>query len=70
MTKLGQFLNDRQRNKIEYDIVVFGTSFIYMTDRSKFNPMRYILGRIKIKRIDPRKMLIKRYGDNKETSNG
>lgn len=58
MSRLGDWLNDKELSKgVEYQWL-YGTSFMQVTDRSKFNPMRYLLGVKKFRAISPKNMLI------------
>lgn len=54
MSVLGDFLNFRQETYAAMDAVIYGNSFLKYTDRKWYNPMRYILGKEKVKRLDPR----------------
>lgn len=56
MTLLGEFLNFRQEVFASMDAVIYGRSILQRTERKWYNPMRYILGVEKVKRIDPRKV--------------
>lgn len=52
--------NQRQKvnKELREDEFIYGNSFLYQTERSRFNPMRYIVGRTKFRRIDPRTVFI------------
>jgi len=41
------------------DRILYGTSTIIFIERSKFNPLRYLMGISKVKRINPSKIYIK-----------
>ena len=58
MSILGEFLNFRQETYAAMDAMIYGTSYIHRTDRKWYNPMRYILGIEKLKRLDPIKCAI------------
>lgn len=57
-TILGEFLNYRQRNFALLDSMIYGTSFLRETKRKWWNPMYWILGEVKLKRLDPLKVAI------------
>mgnify|MGYP003395241958 CR=1 FL=1 len=61
-TLLGEFLNFRQEVYASMDSAIFGNGYLKKTTRSRFNPMYWILGEKKLKRIDPRKTNGQRYG--------
>ena len=46
----------RQCERADFDSLIFGQGFIKTTERSIFNPMRYMRGVMKYERIDPRKI--------------
>lgn len=59
MTKLGHWINQRQLNEVQLDKMIFGTGIYILHYRYPFNPLRWILGEVKIKRLDPRGVIIK-----------
>lgn len=58
MSMIGDYLNYREEMLAAMDCFIFGQSFIIKSVRKWYNPMRYILGESKSKRLDPRKCLI------------
>lgn len=60
LTILGEYLNWRQEYLAAQDLLIFGTSYLSVTDRHKYNPMRYLLGKEKKLRIHPKKILFRR----------
>jgi hypothetical protein len=57
MTSLGIWLNMRQIKRANIDALMLGQSILKETRRGRFNPLRYIAGEHKLKRIDPLKTL-------------
>lgn len=67
MISLNDWLNRREISKCFTDELIYGTSFKLIIQRSKWNPMTYILNdRHKIKRVDPRRVIICRNGQKSE----
>jgi len=58
-TWLGRQVIKREVQKGAKDALLFGTQVLYESRRRWFNPLRYVLGEKKLKRIDPRKYLVK-----------
>lgn len=50
------FPNVKLLQKIEHDMMIYGTGILFETKRKWFNPMRYIKGKYKIIRVHPRKL--------------
>jgi len=44
--------------KSQTDLVLFGTSILLEKKRSRFNPLRYLMGEQKIVRINPCKTIL------------
>lgn len=59
MSKLGNWLNQREINKAKYDQMIFGVSYLYYYNRYPWNPLYYILGVVKVKRIKPDAIIIR-----------
>lgn len=58
MTWLGNYLNMRENRLANSDMIIYGTGIVSETTRHWLNPMRYLLGDRKIKRIHPGKVVI------------
>lgn len=56
-TLLGDFYNYRENVRAHMDCILFGNSMLKESRRNWWNPMYWILGEIKIKRIPPHKIL-------------
>lgn len=55
MLNLNDFLNFREEMKGHMDAMVYGTGRVMTIERKRWNPLRYVLGIEKVKRLDPRK---------------
>lgn len=62
--KLNNYLNEKQLNKNSKQAFIYGTSYHSVSQRSKFNPLRYLLGSVKIKALDPKDIFITKMFDN------
>lgn len=56
MTRFGDWLNHREIRKAEKDLLLHGKHVLHESRRQKSNPMYWLAGPIKLKRIDPKKM--------------
>lgn len=54
----------RQQDLFERDVRIFGTGFLLQVERRKWNPMRYIFGVNKLRRLHPMHVLVKTYSSN------
>lgn len=58
MSKLGKWFRDRTMAQLRYDEMIYGVSYHTIYYRYPYNPLRYILGEVKITRIHPRAIII------------
>lgn len=64
MSLLNDFLNYRQGIKCVEDQIMYGNSYLMVKERSKYNPLRYLLGRRKEKRIHPKSIFINSFSES------
>jgi hypothetical protein len=55
-------VNLRECLKAASDAAIFGTGALFITERKWWNPMRYIKGPVKQKRLDPNKLFLQKGG--------
>lgn len=56
LSRVRAWMQRRLERKLWVDQLAFGHSVVLQTPRHRWNPLRFILGEIKVRRIDPRKM--------------
>jgi hypothetical protein len=64
--RIRQYFQDKEVIKIhaqrQHDMAVYGQSAFESTRRHHLNPMKYILGPVKLRRINPMDIIIRGYG--------
>lgn len=58
MSVIGKWLNDRQWNKHYRNTRIYGTGAYLSCNRKRFNPLRYLLGELKVKAVEPHEFYI------------
>lgn len=55
---LNEWINIREMRKVHNQVMLYGTSAHTKVTRHKFNPLRYILGELKVKCVDIDKLFV------------
>jgi len=58
MTKLGKWFHERELQKLWSDEMIYGVSIHHLFYRAPWNPLKYILGEVKITRLNPKAIII------------
>lgn len=58
LERVNQFLNWEQELFSNLDTQIYGTGYTKCTNRAWYNPLRWLMGKEKVKRLDPHKVLI------------
>lgn len=58
-------MHDRLIKQLAQDQLIYGTSAYIIVDRKWWNPLYYIFGRVKTKRIHPKNLFVKKNKPNK-----
>ncbi len=59
MSRLGDWFNNKAKEEARIDVMIYGFGCYHIYYRYPWNPLRYILGEVKITRLNPTSIVIK-----------